>query len=56
MLSEQATQTTLALGYPAEATYVLLTVDADQRDTRETLAAPDHLISRTFVYPEPDAD
>jgi copper transport protein len=47
-------ETTLALAYPGEGIYALLTVDSTGRIQRETLAAPNHLISRTFVYPEPD--
>jgi copper transport protein len=46
-------ETTLALAYPAEGVYALLTVAATGRIQRETLAAPNHLITRTFVYPEP---
>lgn len=45
---------TLALGYPAEATYVQLTLDDDDRIVREVLAAPNHLVTRTLVYPEHD--
>ncbi len=45
---------TLALGYPAEATYALLTLDHHDRIVREVLAAPNHLVTRTLVYPKHD--
>lgn len=45
-------QTTLALAYPGEGTYVLLTLARNNRIVRESLAAGTHLVSRTFVYPE----
>ncbi len=45
---------TLALGYPAEATYAQLTLDHHGRIVREVLAAPNHLVTRTLVYPEHD--
>lgn len=56
LLSESRESTTIALGYPAVSTYVLLTVDAEERIIRETLAGPNHLVSRTFVYPAADAE
>lgn len=43
---------TLALGYPAEATYVQLTLDHHDRIVQEVLAAPNHLVTRTLIYPE----
>ncbi|MFC5034405.1 copper resistance CopC/CopD family protein [Streptomyces sp. DSM 41987] len=46
--------TTLLLGYPAEKTQIELIVDADGRPQRETLTAPNHLVTRTFIYPESD--
>ncbi|GAB3668683.1 hypothetical protein GCM10027596_39860 [Nocardioides korecus] len=55
LLEERAGETTLALAYPGEGTYVRLTVDRDGRILRETLSAANHLTSRTFVYPEGDA-
>ena len=42
---------TIALGYPGEATYVRLTLDHHDRIVREVLAAPNHLVTRTLVYP-----
>ena len=45
---------TLALGYPAEATFAHLTLDHHDRIVREVLAAPNHLVTRTLVYPEHD--
>lgn len=45
-------ETTLALAYPGEGTYVRLTVDHHHRIVREVLAAPNHLVTRTLVYPE----
>lgn len=46
--------TTVLLGYPAEKTQIELTVGADGRPQRETLTAPNHLVTRTFIYPERD--
>ncbi|MEU0684438.1 copper resistance CopC/CopD family protein [Streptomyces albogriseolus] len=43
----------LALAYPAEHTQLELTLDRDGRILHETIAAPYHLVTRTFVYPEP---
>lgn len=54
LLEERASETTLALAYPAEGTYVRLTADRDGRILRETLSAANHLTSRTFAYPEVD--
>jgi copper transport protein len=56
VIADNAEETTLALAYPGEGVYALLTVDAAGRILRETLAAPNHLISRTFVYPDTDDD
>lgn len=47
-------QHTIALGYPAEATYTQLTLDHHGRIVREVLAAPNHLVTRTLVYPGHD--
>jgi len=44
-------RTRLALAYPAENIQIELTVAADGRILRETLAAPQHLVTRSFVYP-----
>ena len=52
VLGRHRGDTVLALAYPAEATYVRLTVDRSGRITREVLAAPNHLTTRTLVYPE----
>ncbi|MGA5189260.1 copper resistance CopC/CopD family protein [Streptomyces griseoincarnatus] len=46
----------LALAYPAEHTQLDLTLDETGRILHETLTAPNHLVTRTFVYPEPDTD
>ncbi|WP_078625350.1 copper resistance protein CopC [Streptomyces iakyrus] len=46
----------LALAYPAEHTQLALTLDEDGRILHETLTAPNHLVTRTFVYPEADED
>lgn len=46
-------ESTLALAYPAEGIYIALTVDRTGRIIREQLAGPKHLVSRTFVYPDP---
>ena len=45
-------ETEMALAYPGEGTYVRLTLDHHGRIARETLAAPNHLTTRTIVYPE----
>lgn len=42
----------LALAYPAEHTQLDLTLDETGRILHETLTAPNHLVTRTFVYPE----
>ncbi|MFI6012196.1 copper resistance CopC/CopD family protein [Streptomyces sp. NPDC051243] len=46
----------LALAYPAEHTQLDLTLDADGRILHETLTAPNHLVTRTFVYPGAEDD
>lgn len=46
----------LALAYPAEHTQLDLTLDDTGRILHETLTAPNHLVTRTFVYPEPGED
>lgn len=46
-------ETTIALGFPGDDTYIELTVDPSYRILRETLTGPNHLVQRTFVYPEP---
>lgn len=48
-------EVTLALGYPAESVYVLLTVDRQNRIVREVLTSAEHLVTRTLVYDEPDS-
>lgn len=52
VLDRRAGETTLALAYPGEGTYVRLTLDHHDRIVREVLAAPNHLVTRTLVYPE----
>ncbi|MFI7413614.1 hypothetical protein ACIBU0_33640 [Streptomyces sp. NPDC049627] len=44
--------TVLALGFPGERLALELTLDDKGRIVRETLVAPNHLIQRTFRYPE----
>lgn len=44
--------TILDLAYPTDGITVQLTVDADNRIVRETLVSPNHLVVRSFVYPE----
>ncbi len=46
--------TVLALGFPGERLALELTLDEQDRVVRETLVAPNHIIRRTFTYPEPD--
>ncbi|WP_328731905.1 copper resistance protein CopC [Streptomyces caniferus] len=48
--------TTFLLGYPAERIEIRLLTAPDGRILRETLTAPNHLIERTFVYPERTED
>ncbi|MEU0170326.1 copper resistance protein CopC [Streptomyces iakyrus] len=48
--------TVLALGFPGERLALELTLDERDRVVRETLVAPNHLIRRTFTYPEPEGD
>ncbi|MFD7404180.1 copper resistance protein CopC [Streptomyces sp. NPDC059866] len=45
-------RTVLALGYPGERLALELTLDDHDRVVRETLVAPNHLIHRSFTYPE----
>ncbi len=49
-------QVTLEVGFPAERAQAELTLDEHGRILRETLTAPNHLITRTFVYPGSDHD
>ena len=42
----------LLLGYPAQNIWIRLTIGRGDRITAETLADPDHLITRTYTYPE----
>lgn len=42
----------LAVGYSSESTQAQLTLDAEGRIAQETLTAPNHLVIRTFVYPD----
>lgn len=56
LVNQSGDQTTISLGYPGDQTYVLLTADADGRLVHETLTGPNHLVERTFVYPEAGAD
>ncbi|MFF4567287.1 copper resistance protein CopC [Streptomyces sp. NPDC001435] len=44
--------TVLALGYPGERLALELTLDDHDRVVRETLVAPNHLIHRSFTYPD----
>lgn len=46
--------TRLALGYPAAAINVLLTLDRAGRISDEILTDPKHLVTRRFVYPDHD--
>ncbi|SOD89723.1 hypothetical protein [Streptomyces sp. Ag109_G2-15] len=55
-LSDENGQRRLALAYPAEHTQLGLTLDGTGRILHETLTAPNHLVTRTFVYPEPEED
>lgn len=52
ILDRKPGETTLALAYPGEGTYVRLALDHHNRIIREVLAAPNHLVTRTLVYPE----
>lgn len=46
-------EVTLALAYPADKVFVLLTVDRQNRIVREVLTSGEHLVTRTLVYDEP---
>ena len=48
-------QVTLALAYPAERVFVLLTVDRKDRIVREVLTSGEHLVTRTLVYDEAES-
>lgn len=54
VIGRQGGQVTLAVGFPAERAQAELVIDKQGRIRRETLTAPNHLIDRTFVYPEAD--
>ncbi|MFI5615461.1 copper resistance protein CopC [Amycolatopsis sp. NPDC051903] len=51
-ISENGRPVRLALGYPAAATTVVLTLDEAGRISEETLTDETHLIHRRFVYPD----
>ena len=51
-LPDESGHRRLALAYPAEHTQLDLTLDETGRILHETLTAPNHLVTRTFVYPE----
>ncbi|WP_079077966.1 copper resistance protein CopC [Streptomyces sp. CdTB01] len=55
-LPDESGHRRLALAYPAEHTQLDLTLDESGRILHETLTAPNHLVTRTFVYPEPDEE
>ena len=48
----QAGGQVLLLGYPAQNIWIRLTISRGDRITAETLADLDHLITRTYTYPE----
>lgn len=48
-------EVTLALAYPAEKVFVLLTIDRRNRIVREVLTSGEHLVTRTLVYDDPDS-
>lgn len=48
-------EVTLALAYPAEKVFVLLTIDRQSRITREILTSAEHVVTRTLVYDEPES-
>ncbi|WP_188782276.1 copper resistance CopC/CopD family protein [Nocardioides phosphati] len=56
LVNQSGDQTTISLGYSGDQTYVLLTADAAGRLVHEILTGPNHLVERTFVYPEAGAD
>lgn len=51
-LPDESGHRRLALAYPAEHTQLDLTLDETGRILHEALTAPNHLVTRTFVYPE----
>jgi copper transport protein len=42
----------LDLAYPSDAISIQLTLNPNNQIIRETLATPDHLVTRSFIYPE----
>jgi len=50
-LASTPSHTRLALAYPADNLQLELTLTPDGRILRETLAAPNHLVTRSFDYP-----
>jgi copper transport protein len=53
-ISQDGQPVRLALGYPAAAITVALTLDNNGRISTETLTDPTHLIHRRFTYPDHD--
>jgi copper transport protein len=53
-ISQDGQPVRLALGYPAAAINVALTLDNNGRISAETLTDPTHLIHRRFTYPDHD--
>lgn len=45
--------TSLMVGFPGDLTQASLLIDDQHRIIRETLTAPNHLVTRTFAYPDP---
>ena len=53
LLRDDGGQVTLAVGFPGDLTQAELVVDGQGRLLRESLTAPNHWVTRSFVYPEP---
>ena len=53
LLPGEGGQSSLMVGFPGDLTQAELVLDGRGRLVRETLTAPYHWITRTFVYPDP---
>jgi len=53
LLGDKGGEVSLAVGFPGDLTQAELVIDGEGRLLRESLTAPNHWVTRSFVYPEP---
>lgn len=53
LLRDEGGEVSLAVGFPGDLTQAELVIDGQGRLLRESLTAPNHWVTRSFVYPEP---